>query len=140
MSLTRGTRWQADVNLFDYYCDPVIRKPGRYSRSCKEVPRVARLFIGLGSFDRTKKLLARDWRQTRWNLWVDGHAVNLPPFGTSDYMLIAFPPAGGKNVILRRWDVILDEATPGKHTLRSRSRSASAGTYDATWTFVVVKR
>lgn len=135
MSLTRGTSREADLKLFDV-CNPIILKPGPHVRSCR-IPRLRRLFIGYGEFEPTRQTLARDWQQTRWNLWVDGHPVNLPAFRTSDRTLFGFPPAGGKDVILREWDVILVNATPGKHTLRYRSRKASGGPGDATWTFTV---
>ena len=38
---------------------------------------------------------------------------------------------------LREWDVILANATPGKHELRYRSRHGWAATTAATWTFIV---
>jgi hypothetical protein len=137
MKLVRGTTSQADLKFFDL-CNPIILKSGQYRRSC-HVPDVHRLFIGLGTFEPTRRNLERDWRQTRWDLWVDGHRVDLPAFGTSDRTLYAFPPAGGKDVILREWDVILANPTPGKHELHYRSRHGSAATTGATWTFVVVR-
>jgi hypothetical protein len=137
MRLVRGVTYEADQKIFEF-CDPVILKPGRYARSCL-VPRARRLFIGYGNFEPTLKALNRDF-MGQWSLWVDGHPVNLRAFGTSDRTLVAFPAAGGKDVILREWKVILVGATPGKHTLRYRSRIASFGTTDATWTFVVARR
>ena len=134
MTLVRGTSVQADLKLFDS-CDPVILKPGSVRRSCR-VPHVRRLFVGYGEFEPTRKALARSWSRTRWSLWLDGRAVDLPAFGTSDRILYAFPAAGGKDVVLREWKVILVGATPGKHRLRYRSATASATT-DATWTFTV---
>jgi hypothetical protein len=50
---------------------------------------------------------------------------------------VRFPAAGGKQVILREWSVIVIGVTPGKHVLRYRSESRSLGTTDATWTFTV---
>jgi hypothetical protein len=135
MKLVRGTSSQADEKFFDL-CNPIILKSGQYRRSC-HVPEVGRLFIGYGTFEPTRRNLERDWTQSRWDLWVDGHRVDLPAFGTSDRALYAFPPAGGKDVILREWDVILANATPGRHELRYRSRHGSSATTGATWTFVV---
>jgi hypothetical protein len=137
MKLVRGTTSRADLKFFDV-CNPIVVKPGEYRRSCR-VPGVRRLFIGYGTFEPTKRGLEREWRQTRWALWVDGHRVDLPAFGTSDRTLFAFPPAGGQDVILREWDVILASPTPGKHELRYRSRHSGATT-SATWDFVVVER
>jgi len=54
-------------------------------------------------------------------------------------MLFDFPPAGGKNVILREWRVMLIGATPGRHTLRYRVQDPS-GTGDTTWAFTVARR
>jgi hypothetical protein len=135
MRLVRGTTSQADLKFFDS-CNPIILRSGRYRRSC-HVPPVQRLFIGYGVFEPARRGLERDWRQTRWSLWVDGHRVDLPAFGTDDRTLYAFPAAGGKDVILREWDVILVNATPGKHELRYRSGPGSAAITDATWAFVV---
>jgi hypothetical protein len=138
MTLVRGTTSQADLKFFDF-CNPIILKAGQYRRSC-HMPHVHRMFIGYGNFETSRRSLARDWRQTRWDLWVDGDRVDLPAFGTDDRTLYAFPPAGGKNVTLREWDVILANPTPGKHELHYRSRPGSGATTDATWTFVVGRR
>jgi hypothetical protein len=134
MKLVRGTTSQADLKFFDL-CNPIIVKPGEYRRSC-HVPGVRRLFIGYGTFEPTKWGLEREWRQTRWDLWLDGHRVDLSAFGTSDRPLFAFPPAG-RDVILREWDVILASPTPGRHELRYRSRRGLGASTSATWAFVV---
>ena len=73
----------------------------------------------------------------KWDLWFDGRQVSLPRFGTSERTLYAFPPAGGKDAILREWSVTLIGVTPGKHAIRYRSASRSLGTTDATWTLIV---
>jgi len=62
--------------------------------------------------------------------------ARLKAFGTSDRTLVAFPAAGGKDVVLREWDLMLEHAEAGRHTLRYRSRS-STGSTDATWIFTV---
>jgi hypothetical protein len=135
MTLVRGIEHAADAELW-LFCKPVIPKPGRYRRTCF-VPFVRRLFIGYGDWERTRKALDFVWKQLKWDLWFDGRHINLPRFGTSERTLYSFPPAGGKNVILREWSVTLIGITPGKHVLRYRSASRSLGTTDATWTFTV---
>ena len=137
MTLESGTASDADLNFFDF-CNPVILKPGNYLRSCA-IPRAQRLLIGYGDFEPTRKALESDWKKRKWDLWVDGRRVNLAAFGTYDHTLVAFPAAGGKDVILRRWKVILVGVTPGKHTVRYRSQGPSVGTTDATWAFSVAK-
>jgi hypothetical protein len=136
MTLVREIEHQADAELWGSFCDAVLPKPGRYRRTCF-VPRVQRLFIGYGDWERTRKALDSVWKQLTWSLWFDGHRVDLPRFGTSERTLYYFRPAGGKNVILREWSVTLVGVTAGKHVIRYRSASRSLGTTDATWTFTV---
>jgi hypothetical protein len=140
MTLVRGTENEAGTHLWGGYCDAVIPKPGRYRRTCSSppfVPRLRRLFIGYGDWERTRKALDSVWKQLQWDLWFDGRRVNLSRFGASERPLYNFPAAGGKQVILREWSVIVIGVTPGKHVLRYRSESRSLGTTDATWTFTV---
>ena len=135
MTLVSGTASDAYMNFFEN-CNPIILKPGTYRRSCT-IPRVQRILIGYGDFEPTRKALESDWNARKWDLWVDGRQVNLAAFGTYDHTLFGFPAAGGKNVILRRWKVILAGVTSGKHTIRYRSHGPSVGTADATWAFSV---
>lgn len=136
MTLVRGTVATADQKLFDI-CDPVILKGGRYHRRCGVVPRVERLFIGYGLFAAPREI-KEAWADAKWAGWFDGRRIALRAFGTSDRMLHGFPPAGGKDVILREWRVMLLSASSGRHTLRYRSDDP-AGSIDATWTFVVAQ-
>jgi hypothetical protein len=135
MTLVRGIEHRADDEIWRF-CKAVIPKPGRYRRTCF-VPRVERLFIGYGDWERTRKALDSAWRQLKWDLWFDGRRVDLPRFGTSERTLYYFAPAGGKNAILREWSVTLVGVASGKHVIRYRSASRSLGTTDATWTLTV---
>jgi hypothetical protein len=135
MTLVRGIEPRADDELWRF-CAPVIPKPGTYHRSCL-VPHIARLFIGYGDWERTRKALDSAWKQLKWDLWLDGRRVDLRRFGSSERTLFNFPPAGGKTAILREWSVTLLRVTSGKHVIRYRSQSRSLGTTDATWTFTV---
>jgi hypothetical protein len=136
--LVRGTAPKADEKLFDF-CNPVITKPGVYHRSCR-LSAVAKLFIGYGAFEANKAALDADWKSTSWAAWLDGRRIALRAFGTSDRPLYAFPPAGGKDVTLREWRVMLLHAK-GQHRLRYRFRGPvagpSGGTTDATFSFTV---
>jgi hypothetical protein len=134
MVFVRGTAATADQKLFDT-CDPVILKSGSYERRCGVVPNARRLFIGYGLFAAPREI-KHVWAGTEWKAWFDGHPIALNAFGSSDRTLYAFPPAGGKDVRLREWRVMLVGATPGRHTIRYRSHDAS-GTTDATWAFTV---
>ena len=136
MTLRRGTVATADQKLFDI-CNP-IGAPGIRHRQCGIVPRVGKLFIGWGWFAPVRRINL-EWARVRWSAWLDGHRIRLAEFGTSDRTLFAFAPAGGKDVTLREWRVMLIGATPGRHTLRYRSQDPS-GTDDITWTFTVARR
>ena len=133
MTLVRGAEPTADDELWRF-CKPALPKPGVYRRTCF-VPRVERLFIGYGDWERTRKAVDSVWKELTWNLSLDGRQVDLPRFGTSYRTLYYFPAAGGKNVVLREWSVIVVGATPGKHVIRYRSVSRTLGTTDATWKF-----
>lgn len=137
MLVVKGTAATADHKLFDS-CDPVILRSGRYARRCGLVPRVKRLFIGYGVFALPREI-NKVWAPSTWAAWVDGRRIELTAFGKSDRMLYGFPAAGGKDVILREWRVMLVAATPGRHTLRYRFRD-SGGTIDATWTFTIMAK
>jgi hypothetical protein len=132
--LARGTAAKADEKLFDF-CNPVITKPGVYRRSCR-VPKVGKLFIGYGTFEADKGKLNAEWTNTRWTAWLDGRRIALRRFGSSDRPLYGFPPAGGKDVTLREWRVMLLHAT-GRHRLRYRTQplSGAGGVTDATFNF-----
>jgi hypothetical protein len=136
--LVRGTAPKADEKLFDF-CNPIITKAGIYRRSCR-LPKVAKLFIGYGAFEQDKAMLDADWKKTTWTAWLDGRRIALRSFGTSDRPLYAFPPAGGKDVTLREWRVMLVGAK-GRHRLRYRFAGPlvgpAGGTVDATFVFTV---
>jgi hypothetical protein len=138
MRLVRGTVATADAKLFDF-CEPVITQPGTYRRTCLPVPKVRRLFVGYGSFFADPAELDAYWKATRWQMWLDGRAVAVRAFGTSDRTLVAFPPAGGVDATLREWRVTLVGPTLGRHTIRYRSRTGALTT-DATWVFRVYRR
>lgn len=135
MRLARGVAATADLKLFDF-CDPVITQPGTYRRTCARVPQFKRMFIGYGSFFIDPADLDAYWRSTRWQMWLDGKKIALRAFGTSDRTLLAFPPAGGKNVTLREWRVMLVGPTVGRHVIRYRSVTGTDA-IDATWVFRV---
>jgi hypothetical protein len=137
MLVVQGGATRAETALFGYYCEPDILKSGRYRRTCREVPRTKRLFVGYGMWG-PKATIARMWNGSEWSMWIDGESVSLDAFGSTDRTLHNYPAAGGKDVTLREWSMTLVRATPGRHTIRYRFRLPPQGTIDATWTFSVV--
>lgn len=135
-TLVKGTVATADQKLFDI-CNPLAG--GRYRR-CGLVPRVRKLFAGYGFFAPPRQINTA-WARLKWAAWLDGRRIRLADFATSDRTLFAFPAAGGKDVTLREWRVMLVGPTPGRHTIRYRARdSGGTGGFDTTWTFTVAAR
>lgn len=112
------------------YCDPYITETGVIAKECK-VPALQSLFIGYGSYADTTEELDVDWPSITWELFLDDQQVNLPAFGTFD----KDDDMGGP-VKLRSWNVMLEQASPGKHTLHY-TISQNGETYDITWAFTV---
>lgn len=135
MRVVQGIKREADAWLFDTICDPVVLSTGRRTRSCGQLPPVRRLFIGHGIF-APRKQIDRAWRGTTWDLWIDGRRVHLSAFGHADRTLEGYPPAGGRDVVLREWAIILVGAE-GRHSVRYRTRNAG-GVADTTWRFTVI--
>lgn len=123
------------MRLFSDWCDPVVLTPGRRTRGCGRIPYTPRLFVGYGLYDSQAKI-QQTWKASKWEMWIDGERVDLQAFGTADRWLLKFGPAGNKDVVLREWNVTLVKPTPGRHTLRYRTREP-AGITDTTWTFTV---
>ena len=88
MTLVRGIEHRADDEIWRF-CKAVIPKPGRYRRTCF-VPRVERLFIGYGDWERTRKALDSAWRQLKWDLWVEAVRPSPCPIGEPAKVKLSF--------------------------------------------------
>jgi hypothetical protein len=135
MLVVQGPAQRTQARLFSDWCDPVVLTPGLRARSCGRVPRVARLYVGYGLFE-SKARIERTWKASTWDMWIDGQHVDLQAFGTADRWLLKYAPAGGKDVVLREWQVTLVSPTPGRHKIRYRTREP-VGVTDTTWKFTV---
>ena len=139
MLVVQGTARDADAELFGVTCDPVVVRPGRRTRLCGTLPPVRRIFVGHGVWAVSRQLLESYWsayaRLTE--LWIDGQRVRLDRFGHSDRWLLAYPPADGRDALLRQWSIILVGAE-GRHSIRYRGRSGR-GVADTTWRFSVAR-
>ena len=132
MVVVQGVKREADGWLFDTICDPIVRSPGRRTRSCGQLPPLRRLFVGHGYF-APKKQIESAWNSLSWTLWIDGKRVDLSRFGHADRWI----QADGRMVVLREWSIILVGAE-GRHSIRYRTRSPQ-GVTDTTWVFSVAK-
>ena len=139
MRVVQGLASEADVSLFGSYCDPVVLTPGRRTRVCSlPLPSVRRIFVGHGIWAVSKQRLDSAWSlyAAQTAMWIDGQRVSLARFGQSDRWLLNFPPADGRNALLREWSIVLLGAK-GQHSVRYRGRLPNLGVTDVTWKFTI---
>ena len=132
MLVIQGDKREADGWLFDTICDPIVRSPGRRTRTCGQLPPLRRLFVGHGIF-ASEKQLDNAWRSVTWKLWIDSKPVSLSRFGHSDRWI----QESGRRVLLREWSIILVGAS-GRHSIRYQMRWPQ-GVADTTWRFSLAK-
>lgn len=142
MMVVQGLAREADVSLFGFYCDPVVLTAGRRTRVCASpLPSVRRIFIGHGVWAVSRQRLNAAWSAYagRTQMWIDGQRVGLAGFGHGDRWLSNYPPADGRDALLREWSIVLFGAQ-GRHSIRYRSGLPSQGVTDVTWKFTVAAR
>jgi len=114
------------------FCDPLIAEPGVFTREC-EVPEMKNLQVGYGIFADTVEELDALWATFNWKLFLDGNPVDLSAYGTFDQDDVFDDP-----VKLRMWNVVLDQVTPGTHSLRYVFDEFGEP-FDVTWIFTVIE-
>lgn len=75
-----------------------------------------------------------DWEELNWEMSLDGHPIDLQAFGVYDFVHPDFPskPLGEVFRILRVWDVVLENPTPGMHRIDGQVQDG-----DATYTWAI---
>lgn len=136
MQIVQGVAEDANATVFGTICDPVVRRPGRQTRSCGRLPRLKRIFVGYGIAAPAKEI-DRAWRALSWEMWIDGRRVSLRRFGHTDRLFGTSDPAVNET-LWREWSVTLIDARGG-HSIRYRVRTRQ-GVKDTTWRFMVANR
>src|SRR5262245_36595018 len=78
MLVGQGLEREADVSLFSPFCDPIVTKPGRETRTCSILPPSSRrIFIGYGIWGTSRRIVDEAWHKRSWALWIDGQRVSL---------------------------------------------------------------
>ncbi|HEX6036200.1 MAG TPA: hypothetical protein VFY83_17300 [Anaerolineales bacterium] len=102
------------------FCPPASETDNTVTMDC-ELPPLPKLAIGhtFGAADRALQTL--DWSEATWKVSLDGHLVDLSAFGTYDFVFpdLSKPPSPIREVFrnMKIWDVMLENPTPGMHTL-----------------------
>jgi hypothetical protein len=105
------------------FCSPAFANPGITTVDCN-VPALPELSIGHGWWAKDVATRDSNWQALKWELYLDGQAIDLNAFGTFDADLpqTGLPGYGADEEVitkLRSWDVLLTNLKPGAHTLRS---------------------
>jgi predicted esterase len=114
------------------YCSPMIAEsdPKVMIRTCN-IPLVSYIFIGYGDLANSLEEMDSAWSSEKWQLYIDGHAVDLPAFGVLDDEWEGFKR--------RLWAIAINNLTPVEHRLRYVIGKVdnSVEPYDITWIFTV---
>ena len=100
-------------------------------------PHVSRLFVGYGIF-APPKAIEREWKGSKWDMWIDGQRVNLAAFGTTDRTLANYPTCRRQGRHPSRVERDARETDTGAH-VRYRTRGPTSTT-DTTWTLTVAPK
>jgi hypothetical protein len=115
------------------FCSPALENDGVMTADC-HVPLLSKLAIGHPFDGAAQPLQALDWSALTWELYLDGHPLDLKAFGIHHYAMpdLATPPSPTREVFrqMKAWDVVLANPTQGMHRLHGIAR-AGANTY--TW-------
>jgi hypothetical protein len=99
--------------IWDYCNDKMTATPGVQTTDCT-VPWVDELFIGYGIHGQDAAQRDALWAARTWELYIDGHEVDLPAFNVADFN----SELDGTNYAYRVWRIRLRKIPAGLHTLR----------------------
>jgi hypothetical protein len=131
--------------IWDHCDDAMTETPGIQTTECT-IPWVDELFIGYGI--RAVDASQRDalWAARTWELYIDGHAVDLPAFNVADFDA----EQEGRTSQFRLWRIRLRKIPEGLHSLHyvmhvnqevdGDPASQSVGTYELVVNFTFEKQ
>jgi len=125
MTIITGTKYA--VPLWTA-CSPKKVNDNLISGECSELPVYSKLAIGhtLGVMDLLDPSI--EWEELIWELSLDGHPIDLEAFGVYDFVYPDFPskPLGEVFRVVRVWDVVLVNPTPGMHRIHGQVQDGVA--------------
>jgi hypothetical protein len=98
--------------IWEHCNDSMTETPGVQTTECT-VPWVDEMFIGYGIRGTNKSQRDALWDARTWELYVDGHAVDLPAFNVADFDV----EADGITYEYRLWRIRLRKIPAGEHKL-----------------------
>ncbi len=98
-------------SIWEYCDDTMSQSPGVQTTDCT-VPWVDELFIGYGIRGQDKTQRDALWGARTWELYIDGHAVDLPAFNVADFDA----ELDGTKFEYRVWRIRLRKIPAGVHT------------------------
>ena len=119
-----------------------LTEPGSRTMDCK-IAELPWIYFDIGWYaDAT--LLASNWDAMEWEMYIDGHEIDLESFGWFERE----SAVGGENTKERIWLVTLTNPSPGEHSMRFIWTSTTAiddgfniyrpGTYEHVLNFTVI--
>ena len=99
--------------IWEHCSDTMPETPGTRTTECT-IPWVDELFIGHGIRALSESQRDALWEARTWELYIDGHAVDLPAFNVADFDM----EQTGTTYEIRLWRIRLRKIPPGEHTLR----------------------
>ncbi|MBK8782070.1 MAG: hypothetical protein IPO22_09755 [Anaerolineales bacterium] len=100
-------------NIWDHCDGSMTDIPGTQTTDCT-IPWVDELFIGHGIYGMDTAQRDALWNATTWELFIDGHAVDLPAFNIADFEATQ----DDATYQYRVWRIRLRKIPEGLHTLR----------------------
>ena len=101
--------------------------------TCVIPASVKNLWISPGWAEDTQELIEAAWKDSQWEVSLDGHQIDLPAFGTFDF--------DKEDKKARTWNVCLSNLSPGKHDMKVHfylENSIERGNHDYTLTFTAL--
>jgi hypothetical protein len=118
------------------FCSPTIKNDHLITADCGDVSS-SKLAIGhtFGVMDLVSE--GSDWSDLKWELYLDGHRIDLNAFGTYSFVHpdLALNPAPISQEVFRSvrvWNVILENPTAGPHVVYGHVHSGNE-----TYTWIV---
>jgi len=101
--------------------------------TCEIPSSIKKIGVSIGWAESTPETLDLSWEGSIWDATIDGHAIDLPSFGTFDM--------DWEGVNLRVWNVCITNPALGKHTVEYKfflEKGERPGNHTDTLIFTII--